>query len=532
MTPNLGAALRRLRYKEKWRLVWIDAICVNQEDLDERSQQVMLMRNIYSPARRVIVWLGEDNGQALHAVEIIKIAANYCASELKKPLDQIGAEAWSGHIEREEVFSPGKALKDLSRNLPRVDRNSHPPSPSPWDAVAWFFSHKWFRRIWVIQEVAFAPVIVYIGVIEIEWRFVGIGACWLWEKNYLHTVALRDDYLQAASIFYAKMSGSMPIGLLLMLFDDAEATDARDKVYGLLSLSLETDQASELLRPDYTKTVEQVYMDTVRHTTKINNRYGELEEILGKASNFSNDTSGNFPSWVPRWDLNRGDKNDLDPSEAGASWCAGGKTPQIVPPPDDPRILSMTGSKISVIHSTNNALLDQIAWEALEVIWNEVALTIPVLDGEECLERKLSRTITASQTKDSDGSFSDEQDFRDYLACRNDTRLPITNRTADFLLKVREFAFFTTANHDLGLAGITGIRSGDVVCVFFGHAKPYVLRPVGVYYKFLDHAILMVICTVKLWTSRRIALRNGFTFVDGIVSLVLMTKYFKCLDGS
>ncbi|KAF8859326.1 heterokaryon incompatibility, partial [Acephala macrosclerotiorum] len=60
VTPNLGAALRRLRYKEKWRLVWIDAICVNQEDLDERSQQVMLMRNIYSPARRVIVWLGED----------------------------------------------------------------------------------------------------------------------------------------------------------------------------------------------------------------------------------------------------------------------------------------------------------------------------------------------------------------------------------------------------------------------------------------------------------------------------------------
>lgn len=109
-------------------------------------------------------------------------------------------------------------------------------------------------------------------------------------------MALRDDYLQAALIFYANMSGSMLIGLLLMLFGDAEATDARDKVYALLSLSSETDQASELPRPDYTKIVEQVYMDTVRHTTKINNRRGELEEIPGKASNFSNDANGNFPS--------------------------------------------------------------------------------------------------------------------------------------------------------------------------------------------------------------------------------------------
>lgn len=145
----------------------------------------------------------------------------------------------------------------------------------------------------------------------------------------------------------------------------------------------------------------------------------------------------------------------------------------------------MKGSKIGVIRSTNNALLDQIAWDALEVIWNEVSLKIPVLDGEESLETKFSRIITASQTKDSDGSFFDEQDFRDYLVCRNDIQLPITNRTAEILLKIREFVFFTTANHDLGLAGVTGVQARDILCVFFGHAKPYVLRSVGVHYKFL-----------------------------------------------
>ncbi|KUJ08711.1 HET-domain-containing protein, partial [Mollisia scopiformis] len=60
VTPNLALAIRRLRMPDGTRVVWIDAICVNQEDLNERSQQVQLMREIYSQAWRVVVWLGED----------------------------------------------------------------------------------------------------------------------------------------------------------------------------------------------------------------------------------------------------------------------------------------------------------------------------------------------------------------------------------------------------------------------------------------------------------------------------------------
>jgi hypothetical protein len=59
VATNLRAALRRLRYPSRPRKLWIDAICVNQ-GLNERSQQVRVMSQIYSKARQVVIW--ENSG--------------------------------------------------------------------------------------------------------------------------------------------------------------------------------------------------------------------------------------------------------------------------------------------------------------------------------------------------------------------------------------------------------------------------------------------------------------------------------------
>ena len=73
VTSNLGAALRRLRYQDEERTFWIDALCINQENSNERSQQVAYMKEIYSQARRVVVWLGEDDdSSAATALLLIK----------------------------------------------------------------------------------------------------------------------------------------------------------------------------------------------------------------------------------------------------------------------------------------------------------------------------------------------------------------------------------------------------------------------------------------------------------------------------
>lgn len=59
VTLNLYAALFRLRHHSFARLLWIDAICINQRDQSEKEQQIQFMATIYSHANCVIVWLGE-----------------------------------------------------------------------------------------------------------------------------------------------------------------------------------------------------------------------------------------------------------------------------------------------------------------------------------------------------------------------------------------------------------------------------------------------------------------------------------------
>jgi hypothetical protein len=58
ITVNLRDAIRRFRYKNKCRVLWVDAICIDQRNIEERGKQVQLMGMIYWKADRVLVWLG------------------------------------------------------------------------------------------------------------------------------------------------------------------------------------------------------------------------------------------------------------------------------------------------------------------------------------------------------------------------------------------------------------------------------------------------------------------------------------------
>jgi hypothetical protein len=83
ITENLFSALRRLRFKDNNRCIWVDAICINQDDIPERNNQVSLMHRIYSEAVRAIVWLVEDkDSEASTAFNLLKSIA-WCPDPLK-----------------------------------------------------------------------------------------------------------------------------------------------------------------------------------------------------------------------------------------------------------------------------------------------------------------------------------------------------------------------------------------------------------------------------------------------------------------
>ena len=60
ITANLHSALRRFREEGTECIIWADAICINQNDIAERNQQVQIMRHVYASASEVVIWLGEE----------------------------------------------------------------------------------------------------------------------------------------------------------------------------------------------------------------------------------------------------------------------------------------------------------------------------------------------------------------------------------------------------------------------------------------------------------------------------------------
>ena len=76
VTVNLHAALSRLRDHSFERIIWVDAICIDQDNQTERAQQVQSMAKIYCKANRVIVWLGEAAADSDQALKEIRVAAD------------------------------------------------------------------------------------------------------------------------------------------------------------------------------------------------------------------------------------------------------------------------------------------------------------------------------------------------------------------------------------------------------------------------------------------------------------------------
>jgi hypothetical protein len=72
ISRNLSVALEHLRLPAEPRLLWIDAICINQDDIPERSEQVNKMGSIYTKARRVVLWLGEEADDSTSALATLK----------------------------------------------------------------------------------------------------------------------------------------------------------------------------------------------------------------------------------------------------------------------------------------------------------------------------------------------------------------------------------------------------------------------------------------------------------------------------
>ncbi|RSM03811.1 hypothetical protein CEP52_007197 [Fusarium oligoseptatum] len=241
VTENLHAALSRLRDGSLPRIVWADAVCINQDDMEERDRQVKAMAKIYAKASRVIVWLEET------------------------PAGGHGDAPSDGDLALEEIRRAAAGSGSVQSS---ANRSSH-------KAVLHLLQRSWFRRIWVLQEVAAARhVLIMCHSTEIEGHAFcsGLKHLDLSEAPAVQSRIKSAVYLIKDAVFRPKAVvsssdrfslGIASLGELVDMYHNREATDRRDKVYALLGMSSDVTIRADLM-PDYKASWKDLFYRLVR----------------------------------------------------------------------------------------------------------------------------------------------------------------------------------------------------------------------------------------------------------------------------
>lgn len=289
VTTNLRDGLLRLEQLRQETLIWIDAICINQQDPEERSAQVNMMGHIFRSARTVVVWLGEPRSD--HHVQAIKETIQFM-----ERLPSIKEQYSESVSEYEEAAAA--TLREMTSPAYRSD----------WLSMGLFFAQKWFQRCWIIQEIVLASTIeVYSGPTQIPWGLLQNAA------RLLDVVRrLSFSFLTWRSEFIT-IFGSIPMILLarehchrgklwrlethLALSRTYQVTDQRDKIFALLGISDMSSLESPVVEfnVDYTRSVEQVYTECSALLVEGGAGYSVFSMVEAR----SYPSLRPIPSWVP-----------------------------------------------------------------------------------------------------------------------------------------------------------------------------------------------------------------------------------------
>jgi hypothetical protein len=241
ITESLFSALCTLRYFNGSRRLWADALCINQEDVNEKKWQVSLMGQIYQQARSCLIYLGPGFRDHTLVQPLLRGIASDSFS---------GAE---GQVSRSQATEIG---------------------PPPFHSQAWIAFREllcspWFSRKWTIQECVLpSHVVVFCGSWNIEWDILAKAVQKASNRRTplvttgdafrtLRAQSGAENVIQLGTVRDEILLGNQ-IGLLenLLRFRTREATDPRDHLFALLSVS--SEGADPAFIPDYGSTLNNV----------------------------------------------------------------------------------------------------------------------------------------------------------------------------------------------------------------------------------------------------------------------------------
>lgn len=274
--------------------IWIDAICINQRDLAERSAQVAIMDNIYKHASTVFAWLGKDDRYTEPAFRLIHHLSGI-------PEDEFCRYMYS--TSKVEGFG-----------IARAD----------WEAFVAFMNRSWFKRAWVVQEVVLASdLLILCGHLQLTWETMRRCGIFIMETGtWRHLGGFNDQFVSMEDRIADTTSRTAAIGnpamidklkrdmggdvdlFNLMLGRRWYATDSRDYVFAFLGLMKEARRRAcrgfenGLPVPDYTKSVEKVFTECAAFFLRETGNLFLLSTVEDRSFR-SPGLVDTLPSWVP-----------------------------------------------------------------------------------------------------------------------------------------------------------------------------------------------------------------------------------------
>lgn len=254
ITKNCDAALRRLRLQSCSRRLWVDAICINQNDTHEKNRQVRLMAKIFMKASQVLAYLG--------------VEAQSVTNGLQRIIDYLQAE------------SLVTAYSDLGVSSDHINS---------------LFELAYFDRVWILQEIGLGQLVtLIIGVHEVRWTGTAVSKM----------LGLSSAFgIEAPSILRwnpaSRPEEEKDHLAVLSRGRNCSATDPRDKVYALMGLM--HSQFSTQFGIDYSLSPVEVFVRLAVYCIDIG-RFDVLQHVHYNHA-VKRPGPSLAPTWVPFWDL-------------------------------------------------------------------------------------------------------------------------------------------------------------------------------------------------------------------------------------
>lgn len=277
ITAELHAALLRIRADTKQSItplrVWVDAICINQQDDLEKSHQVILMRDIFAGASMVRAWLGVDNEFTRIAFDILE------------------------RFSQDDGTADGSKTRDTMTWEPILGSS----------AMAWFLALPYFERMWILQELVVArAAYLQCGSYRLDFERLQTGLRRMTGSKYFPFSPVvasisyighwQDDYRVRTDTEFSTYRA------LWLIIDsrNRKATDPRDKLYSLRGIV--NSELAKAIEVDYSKSPAEVY---TRFTNTMLSKLGDLQLFSAVELGHRSNATIKLPSYVPDYSQQR-----------------------------------------------------------------------------------------------------------------------------------------------------------------------------------------------------------------------------------